>query len=72
MAWVVSSLGASLDATDRAIMMTHFAAGMFPNQLPQDGSMTDFRTERDSMGEVQVPTAAYYGCLLYTSDAADE
>ena len=23
--------------------------------------MTDFRTERDSMGEVQVPSSAYYG-----------
>ncbi len=34
--------------------------------------MTDFRTEHDSMGDVQVPAQAYYGCLLYTSDAAAE
>ena len=32
----------------------------------------EYRIERDSMGEVRVPADRYWGCLLYTSDAADD
>ena len=34
--------------------------------------MADTRTETDSFGPLEVPSDKYWGCLLYTSDAADE
>ena len=30
------------------------------------------RIESDTLGDIEVPDDKYWGCLLYTSDAADE
>src|SRR5689334_10860831 len=49
-----SFLGARMIARPR----TRYNSGSFlPHQIP----MTNFRTERDSMGELQVPADALYG-----------